>query len=185
MPTNRIDRYWLRAIATRLLAALALLAAAPTLAGALTITGAPEVTKPYSFNLQEYRVFQLGVDSVEIGQSCTIGGQRWECWAAAQRELETIVSEGEVTCDTVTEPDGVGRVIAVCTVNGEDIGERFVRSGFGLAISDETAQYDDAQAEARAAGIGLWQADFDPPDVWRALPMRPNSNRPPFTPAAD
>lgn len=162
------------------LVALALLCSPAT---AATIAGTAQVTSPYTFQLGDYRVFLLGVDSVELNQTCRIGDQQWECWAAAQRALETIVSEGEVTCETLTDPDPVGRVIATCTVNGEDIGDRFVRTGFGLAIPTETTQYVEAEDEAHAAGIGLWQSTFDPPNVWRMIPMRPQSNRPRYVPA--
>jgi endonuclease YncB( thermonuclease family) len=73
-------------------------------------------------------------------------------------------------------------MIAVCLINGEDVGERFVRSGFGVTIPAETDRYEAAQAEARASGVGLWQGVFTPPAVWRALPMRPPSLRPRFVP---
>ncbi len=185
MSPKRSLSSWFPLAAVRPLAVLLMLAAAPALAHATTITGMAHVTKPYSFQLGDYRVYLLGVNSVELNQTCRIGNEQWECWAAAQRALETIVSEGEVTCETVTEPDSIGRVIATCTLNGEDIGERFISTGFGLAIPAETTQYDDAQAEARAAGIGLWQGDFDPPAVWRMLPMRPNSDRPHYVPVAN
>jgi endonuclease YncB( thermonuclease family) len=166
--------------AAKIIPALAMLLALPSLAHAVTVTGTAEVIKPYAFQLEGYIVYLFGVDSMEQGQTCRIDNQTWECWAAAVRELETIVSEGEVTCESVTEPNAEQRMIAMCTVNGEDIGERFVRSGFGLTIPTETTQYDEAQAEARDAGLGLWQSLFTPPAVWRALPMRPKSDRPPY-----
>ncbi len=167
----------------KILTALALLIAFAIPAQALTITGEAQVTKPYSFTLAGYQVYLLGVDSMEEGQNCTIDRQRWECWAAAYRQLETIVSEGDLTCETIFGPDDREAVIAVCTVNGEDVGERFVRSGFGLVIANETTRYNDAEAEARVAGIGLWQGEFTPPRIYRSLPLRPPSLRPRFLPA--
>jgi endonuclease YncB( thermonuclease family) len=148
----------------------------------VTIAGEAIVSRPYAFQLEGYEVYLLGVDSVEVGQSCTVGRDSWECWAAAQRQLETILSEGEVSCEAVVGPDADARMIAVCLVNGEDVGERFVRSGFGITIPGETDRYEALQAEARASGIGLWQGVFTPPAVWRALPMRPPSLRPRFVP---
>ena len=149
-------------------------------AAAVTITGAAVVTKPYAFSLDGYTVFLLGVDSVEQGQTCTIERRNWDCWAAAQRQLETIVGEGMVSCEVVVGPDPQSQVIAVCTVNGEDVGERFVRSGFGIAIPSETQRYDNAQADAQASGRGLWQGEFAPPAIWRLMPFRPRSSRPLF-----
>jgi endonuclease YncB( thermonuclease family) len=163
------------------LAALAMLAVSAGTAEAVSISGTAEVTKPYRFTLQGDEVFLLGVDSVENGQNCTVSGQTWECWAAALRQLQTILSEGDVTCDGVVEADAPKRIIALCTVNGQDVGRRFVEAGFGIALSEETSRYDAMQAEARAAGRGLWQGSFTTPSVWRHLPTHPRSDRPPFT----
>jgi endonuclease YncB( thermonuclease family) len=151
-----------------------------TVAYAITITGPAEAVKPYSFTVGEYQVFLLGVDSVESKQTCTVSGRVWECWAAAQRQLETILSEGDVTCDSLVVAEAPKRMIALCTVNGEDIGQRLVASGFGITIPDETKRYEDAQAQARSARAGLWQGTFSPPSVWRSLPIRPQSERPDF-----
>jgi endonuclease YncB( thermonuclease family) len=151
-------------------------------AGAVVITGVAEVTRPYAFNLSGYEVYLLGVDSVEIRQVCTIAREPWECGPPAQRQLETILSEGELTCDTVVGPDEAQRVIAECSVSGQDVGRRFIESGFGVAIPGETSRYDEVQAEARAAERGLWQGTFTPPAIWRSRPFAPRSNRPDFVP---
>ncbi len=124
-------------------AVLAAALLAPAGAAAATITGHAEVTKPYSFTLGDYDVFLLGVDSVEVKQTCTVSGRVWECWAAAQRQLETILSEGEVACESVVEDPSRKRMIALCTLNGEDVGQRFVASGFGLSLAEETSRYSD------------------------------------------
>jgi endonuclease YncB( thermonuclease family) len=153
----------------------------PATAQATTITGQAEVTKPYSFTLEGYDVYLLGVDSMEAKQTCTVSGRVWECWAAAQRQLETILSEGEVTCGSVVEDPSPKAMIALCTLNGEDVGQRLVASGFGLALPKETSRYNDAQADARVAGIGLWQGTFTLPSLWRELPIHLQSGRPEFT----
>lgn len=163
--------------------ALVALLAAP--ATAQTITGEAEATKPYAFTLGDYTVYLLGVDAPEIGQSCTIDGDEWECWAASQRQLQTILFEGEVVCEIVVGPDSDNHVIATCTVGGEDIGERFVRSGLAVTLPRETEAYQDAQTAARQDELGLWQGRFTPPSVWRSVPRRPASGRPAFIPNED
>ena len=168
----------LRRIAGPAVVAAALLA--PACAEAGSITGRAEVSKPYSFSLGDYDVFLLGVDSVELKQTCTVSGRIWECWAAAQRQLETILSEGEVACESVVEDPSRKRMIARCMLNGEDVGQRFVASGFGLALAKETPRYNAAQADARVAGVGLWQGTFTTPSLWRELPIHPQSGRPEF-----
>jgi endonuclease YncB( thermonuclease family) len=153
---------------------------APAAAHAETISGRAEVVKPYSFKLGDYEVFLLGVDSVEVKQTCTAKGRIWDCWAAAQRQLQTILSAGEVTCESVVEANSPKRMIASCTLDGQDVGLQFVASGFGLALPNETSRYTDAQADARIAGVGLWQGTFTTPSAWRNLPIRPQSDRPAF-----
>lgn len=169
-----------RHLAARVALASVLLAPANAAAGTI-VTGHAVVTKPYSFTVGEYDVFLLGVDSVEVKQTCTVAGRTWECWAAAQRQLETILFEGEVTCESVVDDPTRKRMIALCTINDEDIGMRFVASGFGLSLPHETSRYGDAQADARVAGIGLWQGTFTAPSVWRELPVHQRSSRPEFT----
>lgn len=153
-------------------------------AAALTLSGNAVAVKTYAFTLQGYEVYVLGVDSVERGQNCTIGRRDWDCAAAAFRHLEEIVYEGPVTCETVFGPDEDDRVVAVCTMNGADLGERMIADGFGLAMPNETTRYEAVQAAARAAGIGLWQSEFTPPAILRSRPMSPQSTRPRFYPAA-
>lgn len=160
--------------------AVAVLASGAAFATPFTTTGAANVIKPYAFELNGYQVYLLGVDSVEVGQPCTIDRQNWDCWAAAQRQLETILSEGPVTCIAVVGPGDDLKMIASCSINGADVGERFVQSGFGVTIPAETDRYEEAQAQARADHVGLWQGQFTPPAVWRGVPMRPSSGRPRF-----
>lgn len=144
----------------------ALMISAPS-AFAWTLRGTPEVVESDVLRLEGYRVFLFGVESVEPRQLCYINGTPWECFAAAVRELQTIVSEGEVVCDVLSGPDGLRQVIAACTVNGEDISKRFVRSGFAVTVPDETEAYEEDQAAARDEGIGLWQGTFMAPPAWR------------------
>jgi endonuclease YncB( thermonuclease family) len=144
----------------------ALLVSAPP-AFALTLTGNAEVVEADVLRLEGYRVYLFGAESVEPRQLCSINGQTWECFAAAVRMLQTIVSEGEVSCDVKSGPDALNQLIALCTVNGEDIGERMVRSGFAITVPDETDAYADEMAAAQEEGIGLWQGQFMAPHDWR------------------
>ncbi|MCC6736545.1 MAG: hypothetical protein IT534_10530 [Bauldia sp.] len=167
----------------RLIAAASLLVATASSAAALTITGTAEVIDSDLLVIDGYRVYLLGVESVEAQQLCTIGTQAWECYPAAVRQLQTIMSEGVATCEVISGPNFLMEVIARCTVNGEDVGERLVRSGFALPVTAETEVYAEAFAAAQAAGVGFWQGTVTPPAEWR----RANgilAGRPPFRPVA-
>ncbi|MGD9739167.1 MAG: thermonuclease family protein [Bauldia sp.] len=158
----------------------ALLASGP--AGALTITGPGTALNAYSFSVDGYEVYLLGVDSVERTQGCEIDRRDWDCGIAAIRHLEEVLYEGPVTCETVFGPDGENRVVAICTLYGDDLGGRLIAEGFAVAMPNETTRYAALETEARAAGVGLWQGRFTPPAIFRSRPMAPQSTRPAFYP---
>jgi endonuclease YncB( thermonuclease family) len=114
------------------------------------------------------RVMLYGLESVYPPQTCSIGGQTWECWAAAVRQLQTYLAESPVRCTPVAPPDFAGRILALCEQNGESLNARYVRSGFALAIESEMPEYAALEAEARADAIGLWQGQFTEPAVYRS-----------------
>lgn len=164
-------------------AALAALLVSAPAALALTLSGPAEVVDSDLLLMDGYRVYLVGVESIESGQDCRIDGRPWDCYAPAVRALQTIVDEGVVTCEVLSGPNRLRQATALCRVNGEDIGEKLVRAGFGLTIPGETEAYETAQAEAQAAGVGLWQGLFFAPADWRAANAI-FADRPAFRPVA-
>jgi endonuclease YncB( thermonuclease family) len=150
---------------------------------ALTVTGVGEVLDSDVILVDGYRIHLFGVESVESAQGCEIRRQLWDCYPAAVRALQTIVFEGPLTCEIVSGPNFPNQALGTCTVNGQDVGERFVRSGFGVAFTAETDAYVAAQAAAQAEGVGLWQGAFLPPHEWRAA-MGILADRPAYRPPA-
>lgn len=153
-----------------LAASLAVAAAAASPAAAqlgAAVTGPARVIDSDVIAIGDQRFVLHGVESVERGQPCYIGEQLWDCYPAAVRELELLVSLGEVRCLPVAGPDVYGRMFAVCDVEGLVINEAFVRAGFGIARPQETTDYVAAQEAAMTEGVGLWQARFQPPGEFR------------------
>jgi endonuclease YncB( thermonuclease family) len=146
-----------------------------------TITGPAEVVDTDVIKIGDYRIFLFGMESLEEGQTCRIGGANWECWPAAVRALETIASQGEVRCEIRSGPNFLDQAIGQCFVGGDDLSEIMIRSGFGLVIEAETSIYNAAQAEAQQARAGLWQGDFVTPAAWREN-ARVFADRPRFRP---
>ncbi|MGD9739823.1 MAG: thermonuclease family protein [Bauldia sp.] len=134
---------------------------------ATPVVGAARVIDSDVIAIGEQRFVLHGVESVERGQPCYIGNQLWDCYPAAVRELELLVSLGDVRCLPVAGPDMYGRLFAVCDVQGLSINEGYVRAGFGIARPQETADYVAAQEAAMAERVGLWQANFQPPGEFR------------------
>jgi endonuclease YncB( thermonuclease family) len=151
----------------RSLVALLLAASAASAQEADAIIGTATVVDSDGLRVGGTSIMLWGIESVERGQFCNIGGEAWDCYAAAVRALETISSVAQVSCHPVAAPDPYGRVLAVCFVDGTDINEALVRVGFALAKRDETEDYVSAENAARAEGIGLWQGDFMHPADFR------------------
>ncbi len=113
------------------------------------------------------RVMLFGIDSVMRKQICTLDGKPWQCWSAAVHELQSLLDQGPVTCDTVGEPDVFGRVLGRCTVNGQSVNEQFVRQGFAVARPGDTTDFVAAEKAAKESKVGLWQGQFAQPSEFR------------------
>ena len=131
------------------------------------IVGIAIVVDPDGLRIGDASLMLWGIESVERTQMCSIDRQAWDCYAAAVRALQTIISVAEVSCQPVGEPDPYGRILVVCVVDDMDVNEALVRAGFALAKRDETEDYVAAEDLAKEEGIGLWQGAFELPRDFR------------------
>jgi endonuclease YncB( thermonuclease family) len=131
------------------------------------IAGPAKAVDSTVIEVNAQRIMLFGIDSVMRKQNCTIDGKIWECWAAAVRDLETLVSQGPATCEVVGKPDVYGRILARCDINGESLNEQLVRRGYAVARPSETTDYVPAEATAREKKLGLWQGQFLRPSEFR------------------
>ena len=151
------------------LAALTVSAGAAEAQDGELIAGMATVVDSDGLRVGDTSMMLWGIESVERPQTCVIDGQLWDCYAAAVRALQTIASVADVTCQPVAVPDGYGRILGICFVDGVNINEALVRAGFALAKRDETEDYVAAEDAAKAEGIGLWQGDFVHPADFRVM----------------
>lgn len=116
-----------------------------------------------SFRLNSDRVRLLGIDAPELDQTCTgSDGHAWTCGQTARERLSALLARGTLDC----QPEGhdqYGRVLAVCWVDGDDIGQLMVSDG--LAIS--SGRYWMQEQGARSSRRGIWAGSFDTPRDWR------------------
>ena len=131
------------------------------------IAGPAKAVDSTVIEVNAQRIMLFGIDSVMRKQNCTIAGKNWECWAAAVRDLETLVDQGPATCEVVGNPDVYGRILARCNINGESLNEQLVRRGYAVARPSETTDYVAAEAAARDKKLGLWQGEFMRPTEFR------------------
>ncbi|MDH3581319.1 MAG: thermonuclease family protein [Hyphomicrobiales bacterium] len=104
----------------------------------------------------------LGIDSLELEQTCSRDGRRWECGKFAARRLRVHLGSTTVTCQG-NRFDQYDRLLAVCTAKEVEINRWLVDRGWAVSFGD----YGAVEDEARKAGRGAWSGRFDRPLVWR------------------
>ena len=148
-----------------LFAALALLL--PSLASAADITGAAKIREADTIQIGNSRIRLAGIDAPSVDQLCLNNkGDRWTCGVAARDELIRHTEGRNWTC-RIGQTDRRGRSLGRCEVDGEDIQRWLVRSGWALAYTRFSRDYEADEAQAREAKVGMWQGAFIAPWDWR------------------
>lgn len=114
------------------------------------------------------RIRLEGIDAPESAQQCRDkAGASWACGEAAIAALKNLTSGSDVTCER-KGTDKYGRTLGICRAAETDINGAMIRSGYAWAFVKYSTTYAAEEAEARKAGIGIWQADNMPPWDFRA-----------------
>jgi endonuclease YncB( thermonuclease family) len=142
--------------------------APPTFSGTATY-----VADGDSFGLTDARgrsvqVRLHGIDAPEGNQECLVRRRWLPCGEDAAIFLERMILDRPVTC--VQLDVSYARVVARCTIAGQDIAATMVREGHALAYRRFSLDYVGLEEQARAARRGIWRGDMDLPSCWR----RPN-----------
>lgn len=115
---------------------------------------------------QSYRLH--GIDSPEAGQRCNEAGNgTWPCGTAATNHMKELVTHGSVQCDN-RGVDDFDRIIAVCFAGATELNAAMVSSGNAWAFRTYSDDYVGREDEARASGIGIWQAPTQTAEEYRA-----------------
>ena len=102
-------------------------------------------------------IILYGIDAPELKQTCG----SWPAGELAQEALASMVIGRQVTCES-KGLDRYGRTLAVCRVDGFDIGAEMVSSGMAWAFTRDSVDYVGQQAEAKSANRGVHQYDCEP-----------------------
>jgi endonuclease YncB( thermonuclease family) len=120
-----------------------------------------------TFDLQGERIRIHGIDAPEAGQTCIQDGRRVSFGRQATWHLRRLVGISTPRCRRL-ELDRYGRTVAICLVGDVDLGAEMVRAGLARDYRQYSAGlYAKEEAEARAAGRGVWSASCEPPWDWR------------------
>jgi endonuclease YncB( thermonuclease family) len=114
------------------------------------------------------RVRLEGIDAPEVAQTCAarVGGT-WPCGRDAAQALERLVAGRSLACED-RGSDKYGRMLGVCFLGTRDVNAEMVRKGLAWAFVKYSRSYVHEEAQARAAALGIWQAEATPAWVYRA-----------------
>lgn len=131
------------------------------------IDGRANVVSGDTLRVKETLVRLSNVSAPMPSQRCRDKRERhWSCGRRARSTLRQIIGRNAVSCSEVQRLDEQ-QIIGVCKIQDRDIAEELVRKGYGFAETGFFARYREAEAEAKAAGRGIWQGEAEHPEVYR------------------
>lgn len=152
-----------------IVASLSLSSVAPSLAQ--DILGAAQAIDGDSLLIAGRPIRLGGIDAPEYQQTCTTNGIRWPCGRAAKSVMASLIAGRTVACAD-TGQRSFKRIVAICFVDGEDLGGRMIALGWAQDIPKFSGgRYSERETAARAAGLGAWAGGvtgFQNPALWRA-----------------
>jgi endonuclease YncB( thermonuclease family) len=132
-----------------------------------SIQGIARVIDGDTIEIAGTRIRLEGIDAPEGDQQCARAGGvagsgtdnagTWRCGQVATAELQRLVGRTSVRCDS-GGADNYGRTLAICFSGTADINAEMVRRGYAWAFVKYSKTYVAEEADARARGVGIWQA---------------------------
>jgi endonuclease YncB( thermonuclease family) len=145
--------------------ALCLLVA--SMAMAQSPSGQIRVIDGDTFDIGGVRVRLYGIDAPEASQTCEDArGRAWNCGAWISREVRARYQGKTARCDAVTR-DRYDRIVARCTVQGQDMGAALVGEGLAFAYRRYAMDYDLIEKQAATADRGIWAMGMQTPADYR------------------
>ncbi len=130
------------------------------------MAGVASVIDGDTIEVHGQRIRLHGIDAPESRQLCLLDGKPWQCGKDAANALADKIARRSVTCEDLGR-DRYKRIIAKCTVAGEDLEKWMVANGWALAYRRYSLDYVDEEADAQAAQRGIWAGEFVKPWEWR------------------
>ena len=133
-----------------------------------TITGFARVVDGDTIVIGGVRIRLEGIDAPETSQTCSKRtGEAWACGRQATGELVRMIGDRPVICED-RGLDKYRRVLAVCRAGDLELNAEMVRRGYAWAFVRYSQAYVAVEAEARAAGAGIWSGEATPAWDYRA-----------------
>ena len=147
------------------LGAFALPGARP--AAAAEISGTASVIDGDTIEIRGTRIRFHAIDAIEGRQRCRKqDGSEWRCGRDASFALADRIGRAPVSCE-IRDTDRYGRLVGVCSRDGEDLNAWMVRNGWALAYRRYGMDYVGEERKAKAEKRGIWASQFMAPWDWR------------------
>ena len=131
------------------------------------IVGRASVTDGDTVVIRDTRIRLHGIDAPESAQLCKdAAGRDYRCGQVAALALSDRIGASPISCEP-RDTDRYGRTVAVCRKETEDLNGWMVRQGYAIAYRRYSTEYVQAEAEAKAAKLGIWAGTFLEPSEWR------------------
>jgi len=140
--------------------------ASPAVTLAADFAGQATVIDGDTIEIHGQRIRLFGIDAPESRQTCEAAGEIYRCGQQAALALSDFTGRQVVSCEDRGR-DRYGRVVAVCSAGGEDLGAWLVSNGLALAFRRYSVDYVDQEQAAQSGRRGLWAGEFVAPWDWR------------------
>lgn len=116
----------------------------------------PVATGSATFEAMGYRLAIAGTDSVDPGAICNHDGASWPCGIHARTAVRLWLRGRALACDMPPEASDDQLLVVGCRIGKQDVGAWLVANGWAHAAKG--GPYAEAEAAARAAGLGIFGA---------------------------
>lgn len=140
----------------------------PALRPGAVLRGRATVSDGDTLKLGRQAIRLDGVDALELKQTCTRGGRRWDCGRDARDWLKRAVGGEEVACSLMGR-DRYQRWVAHCAVGKHSLNAGIVEAGLALAFLRYSKAYQNVERRAQGRRVGVWArgVTFEKPWDWR------------------
>lgn len=132
----------------------------------IEVSGTAILSDGDSFRIGDREIRLFGIDAFEIGQTCRIGAQNYDCGVASRTALRSL-ARGTIRCRG-NSYDRYDRLIAVCFARDVEINAALVARGHALADRRYSRDYVGDERRAKTAKAGAWAGEFQAPWEYRA-----------------
>lgn len=161
-------RCWILAFAVGLLLGASAAEASARAVPPVLVVGIARAIDGDTLRVGGTRVRLHGIDAPELRQQCEApSGEPWPCGQRARVALAAAIADEVVAC-VGRGHDRYHRLIAICWVDTDDLGQEMVARGWAVAYRRYSTDYLQDEERASRGRLGIWSGKFEVPAAWRS-----------------